>query len=44
MLITWCIGWQFTLGLTGDFTLKNIAFCAIGWPVELGEYIRGKLE
>lgn len=44
MLIAWCIGWQLTLGLTGDMTLKNTAWCLIAWPMALGEYIRGKLE
>ena len=44
MITIWCIGYAFTVGLTGDYSLKSLALKFIGWPVELGEYIRGKLE
>lgn len=44
MLTIWWIGWFFTLGLTNDFSAKQIALCAVAWPVELGQYIRGKIE
>lgn len=44
MIAMWFIGYAFTVGLVGDYSLKSLAFKFIGWPVELGEHIRGKLE
>lgn len=44
MLIAWCIGYSFTVGITGDYSITGMLFKLLGWPVVLGDYIRGKLE
>lgn len=44
MIAMWFIGYAFTLGLIGDYSIRSLLFKLFGWPVELGDYIRGKLE
>ena len=44
MLMAWFIGWAFTVNLVGKTRLKESFELIFFWPMELGSYIRNKLE
>lgn len=44
MITLWCIGYLFTVGLVGDYSARSLWFKCIGWPLELGDYVREKLK
>lgn len=44
MLIAWFIGWAFTVNLVGKTRVTESLSLLLFWPMELGSYVRSKLE